>query len=123
MPQTLETPAQTSSYAHHVGGSAIIHSQSANVTLSRGLDAALDSNLTTRARPSPRPAQSALDSLVNSGQGVSLSSEVALFLTEIYFERHYEAEFLFCKQRFIRDHVGGTLPSYVSLAVFAFASL
>ncbi|KAL6414104.1 hypothetical protein AUP68_00620 [Ilyonectria robusta] len=123
MPQTLETSAQTSSYTRHVGESAIIHSQSANVPPSGGLDPALDSNLATRTRPSPRPTQSALDSSVNSGQGVSLSSEVALFLTEIYFERHYEAEFLFCKQRFIRDYIGGTLPSYVSLAVFAFASL
>lgn len=58
-----------------------------------------------------------------SQEPVSLSPEVALFLIEIYFERHYQADLLFDKQRFLDDYVNHTVPKCVLLAVFALASL
>jgi hypothetical protein len=59
----------------------------------------------------------------NNSEGVQLADEVALFLTEIYFERHYQADLLFCKQNFIEDYLAQRLPAFISQAVFAFASL
>jgi hypothetical protein len=59
----------------------------------------------------------------NNSEGVQLADEVALFLTEIYFERHYQADLLFRKQSFIEDYLAQRLPGFISLAVFAFASL
>ena len=52
-----------------------------------------------------------------------VADEVALFLIEIYFERHYQANLLFYKQSFIDDYLSQRLPGYISKAVFAFASM
>lgn len=54
---------------------------------------------------------------------VQVSKEVALFLFEIYFERHYQADLLFRKKQFIDDYTAGKIYNYVVLATFAFASL
>ncbi|KAI8648315.1 hypothetical protein NCS56_01515800 [Fusarium sp. Ph1] len=54
---------------------------------------------------------------------VQVSKEVALFLFEIYFERHYQADFLFRKKQFMEDYTAGKICNYVVLATFAFASL
>ncbi|KAH7064329.1 hypothetical protein BKA63DRAFT_525206 [Paraphoma chrysanthemicola] len=52
-----------------------------------------------------------------------VAEEVALFLIEIYFERHYQADLLFHKQSLIDDYLSQRLPGCISLAVFAFASV
>ncbi|KIL92393.1 hypothetical protein FAVG1_04804 [Fusarium avenaceum] len=49
--------------------------------------------------------------------------EVALFLFEIYFERHYQAHLLFRKDDLIESYKAGNSCRYVILATFAFASL
>lgn len=54
---------------------------------------------------------------------VEVSREVALFLIEIYFERHYQADLLFHKGDFIRSYKSGRISDQVSRAIFAFASL
>jgi hypothetical protein len=59
----------------------------------------------------------------NNSERVQLADEVALFLIEIYFERHYQADLLFRKQSFIEDYLARRLPDFIPLAVFAFASL
>lgn len=56
-------------------------------------------------------------------EDVDVAEEVALFLIEIYFERHYQADLLFHKQSFIDDYLSQRLPRCISLAVFAFASM
>jgi hypothetical protein len=50
-------------------------------------------------------------------------TEVALFLFEIYFERHYQAHLLFRKDDLIEGYKAGNSCRYVILATFAFASL
>ncbi|CEJ91926.1 hypothetical protein VHEMI07609 [[Torrubiella] hemipterigena] len=52
-----------------------------------------------------------------------VSREVAMLLIEIYFQRHYQAALLLDKQRFLTDYSASSDPSFLSLAVFAFASL
>ncbi|KAH7139964.1 hypothetical protein B0J13DRAFT_69292 [Dactylonectria estremocensis] len=125
MPPVLEESTRTSSHVFPLVENTINHPESADVTASSEPVSRPSNNILSRAVPLPRPPQPVHDSPVASDnwQGVSLSNEVALLLAEIYFERHYEAELLFHKQRFLQDHDAGTLPSYVSLAVFAFASL
>jgi hypothetical protein len=54
---------------------------------------------------------------------VGVSREVALFLIEIYFERHYQADLLFRKRDFIQSYKSGLICDHVSRAIFAFASL
>lgn len=54
---------------------------------------------------------------------VDLSREVALFLIEIYFERHYQADLLFSKKDFIQSYKAGNICDQVTQAMFAFASL
>ncbi|KAI3573528.1 hypothetical protein IWW34DRAFT_855699 [Fusarium oxysporum f. sp. albedinis] len=49
--------------------------------------------------------------------------EVALFLFEIYLERHYQAHLLFRKDGLIEGYKIGNSCRYVILATFAFASL
>ncbi|KAH7129129.1 hypothetical protein EDB81DRAFT_808764 [Dactylonectria macrodidyma] len=125
MPQVLEDSAQVSSHALRLVDNAINHAGSADATPSNQLVTRPRNDGPARAVPLSRSPQLVHDSPANSDnwQGVSLSNEVALLLAEIYFERYYEAELLFHKQRFLRDHDAGKLPSYISLAVFAFASL
>lgn len=48
---------------------------------------------------------------------------MALYLFEIYFERHYQADLLFLKHQVIADYQTGTACDYVVLAVMAFAAL
>lgn len=74
-------------------------------------------------RPSARQLVDEASLISNNSEGVQIADEVALFLTEIYFERHYQADLLFRKQNFIEDYLAQRLPDFVSLAVFAFASL
>lgn len=52
-----------------------------------------------------------------------VSREVAVMLVEIYFQRHYQATFLLDKQRFLDDYFASSEPSFLTLAVFAYASL
>ncbi|KAF4995325.1 hypothetical protein FDECE_12816 [Fusarium decemcellulare] len=54
---------------------------------------------------------------------VDVSREVAFFLFEIFFERHYQSSLLFRKKTFIESYVAGKACSYVVHAIFAFASL
>ncbi|KAJ5249286.1 hypothetical protein N7468_000737 [Penicillium chermesinum] len=54
---------------------------------------------------------------------IEVSREVALFLIEIYFERHYQADLLFHKRDFIRSYKSGRISDQVSRAIFAFASV
>lgn len=54
---------------------------------------------------------------------VDVSRDVALFLIEIYFERHYQADLLFCKRDFIQNYKAGHICDQVTRAIFAFASL
>ncbi|KAI6750530.1 hypothetical protein HG530_014811 [Fusarium avenaceum] len=67
------------------------------------------------------PRQTALDreNLV----AAKVPMEVALFLFEIYFERHYQAYLLFRKDDLIESYKAGNSCRYVILATFAFASL
>ncbi len=83
----------------------------------------LGSYLQRTGRPSARQLVDEESLISNNSEGVQLADEVALFLTEIYFERHYQADLLFRKQNFIEDYLAQRLPDFVSLAVFAFASL
>ena len=62
-------------------------------------------------------------SIPDSIEDAHVAEEVALFLIEIYFERHYQADLLFYKQSFVDDYVSQRLPGCISLAVFAFASM
>ncbi|UZP36669.1 hypothetical protein NXS19_004485 [Fusarium pseudograminearum] len=55
--------------------------------------------------------------------GAQVPMEVALFLFEIYFERHYQAHLLFRKDDLIEGYKAGNSCRYVILATFAFASL
>ena len=51
------------------------------------------------------------------------SSEVAMFLIEIYFARMYNAHLLFHKETLISDFVAKKVPDFISLAIFASASV
>jgi hypothetical protein len=51
------------------------------------------------------------------------SSEVAMFLIEIYFARMYNAHFLFHKETFILDFVANKVPDFIAMAIFASASV
>ena len=62
-------------------------------------------------------------SMPDGDEDTHVADEVALFLIEIYFERHYQANLLFYKQSFIDDYLSQRLPGYISKAVFAFASM
>ena len=51
------------------------------------------------------------------------SSEVAMFLIEIYFARMYNAHYLFHKETFISDFTANKVPDFISMAIFASASV
>ena len=51
------------------------------------------------------------------------SSEVAMFLIEIYFARLYNAHLLFHKETFMADFAANRIPDFVALAIFASASM
>jgi hypothetical protein len=51
------------------------------------------------------------------------SSEVAVFLFEIYFSRIYSASLLFHKEKFLSDYNAGTVPDFVALSIFACSSM
>lgn len=51
------------------------------------------------------------------------SSEIAMFLIEVYFSRIYNATLLYHKPRFISDWISGRLPSFIALSIFASASI
>jgi hypothetical protein len=50
------------------------------------------------------------------------SAEVAMFLTEIYFARMYNAHLLFHKDTFLAGLGADRVPDFVALAVFASAT-
>ncbi|KAK5991691.1 hypothetical protein PT974_07724 [Cladobotryum mycophilum] len=54
---------------------------------------------------------------------VQLSQEVAMFLIDVYFDRHYQAHLLFNKKDFTANFLNHKVPKFVLLSVFAFASL
>jgi hypothetical protein len=51
------------------------------------------------------------------------SREVALFLFEIYFSRLYNASLLYHKETLLLDYRDGRMPEFVSLSIFALASM
>ena len=51
------------------------------------------------------------------------SSEVAMFLIEIYFSRFYNAHFLFHKATFLADFAANRVPDFIILGIFASASM
>jgi hypothetical protein len=51
------------------------------------------------------------------------SSEVAMFLIDIYFARMYNAHLLFHKETFISDFTANKVPDFIALAIFASASV
>jgi hypothetical protein len=51
------------------------------------------------------------------------SSEVAVFLFEIYFSRIYTASLLFHKKKFLSEYTAGSVPDFVALSIFALASM
>jgi hypothetical protein len=51
------------------------------------------------------------------------SSEVAMFLIEIYFARLYNAHLLFHKESFLADFAAHKVPDFVALGIFASASM
>lgn len=51
------------------------------------------------------------------------SSEVAMFLIEIYFARLYNAHLLFHKETFLADFIADRVPDFVALGIFASASM
>jgi hypothetical protein len=51
------------------------------------------------------------------------SSEVAVFLFEIYFSRLYNASLLFHKEKFLSEYTAGSVPDFVTLSIFALASM
>lgn len=51
------------------------------------------------------------------------SLEVATFLFEIYFLRLYNATLLFHKETFLSDYAANKVPDFVSLSIFALASI
>ncbi|CZR66494.1 uncharacterized protein PAC_16395 [Phialocephala subalpina] len=51
------------------------------------------------------------------------SSEVAVFLFEIYFSRLYNASLLFHKKTFLSEYAAGSIPDFVALSIFALASI
>ncbi|KAG0647553.1 hypothetical protein D0Z07_6611 [Hyphodiscus hymeniophilus] len=51
------------------------------------------------------------------------SSEVAMFLIEIYFARLYNAHLLFHKETFLADFAANRVPDFVALGIFASASI
>lgn len=54
---------------------------------------------------------------------VGLSRELALFLIDIYFERHYQSYLLFNKEDIVARCLENRLPDFIALSTFAFASL
>ncbi|KAF4211435.1 hypothetical protein CNMCM5878_002601 [Aspergillus fumigatiaffinis] len=76
-----------------------------------------------RAQPEVRLPQQLQQTLQEGSGYVEVSREVALFLIEIYFERHYQADLLFHKRDFIQSYKSGRIADHVSRAIFAFASL
>lgn len=53
----------------------------------------------------------------------NLSKEVALFLIEIYFERHYQAHLLLDKDTFVGNYLANNVSDSLAMSVFAFAAL
>lgn len=51
------------------------------------------------------------------------TSELALFLFEIYFERLYNASLLFHKASLVADYIHRRTPKYVSFSIFALATM
>lgn len=51
------------------------------------------------------------------------STEVGMFLIEIFFARLYNAHFLYHKETFVADFAANRVPDFVALAVFASASI
>jgi hypothetical protein len=51
------------------------------------------------------------------------SSEVTVFLFEIYFSRIYSASLLFHKEKFLSDYTAGNVPDFVALSIFALSSM
>ena len=51
------------------------------------------------------------------------SSEVAMFLIEIYFTHLYNAHLLFHKETFLADYAANRVPDFVALSIFASASM
>jgi hypothetical protein len=51
------------------------------------------------------------------------SSEVAMFLIEIYFSHLYNAHLLFHKETFLADFAANRVPDFVALSIFASASM
>lgn len=70
-----------------------------------------------------RPPRLREQSLQEARGCVEVSREVALFLIEIYFERHYQADLLFSKRDLIQSYNAGHVSDHVSRAMFAFASV
>ena len=66
--------------------------------------------------PSP-PLQATL------GRVTLPSSEVAIFLIEIYFSRVYNAHLIFHKKTFLSDYAANRVPDFVALSIFALASM
>ncbi|KAJ0137563.1 hypothetical protein HZ326_19477 [Fusarium oxysporum f. sp. albedinis] len=88
----------------------------------------------TRPRTYGRPEEPALPAITSfpasqttldqeSLADAQVPMEVALFLFEIYLERHYQAHLLFRKDGLIEGYKIGNSCRYVILATFAFASL
>lgn len=71
----------------------------------------------------PLPSCGQLQPNRNVSASVQVSKEVALFLIEIYFERHYQAHLLFRKRQLIDEYTTGAACPRAALAIFAFASL
>lgn len=51
------------------------------------------------------------------------SRDTALFLFEVYFSRLYNATLLYHKQTLLLNYTNGKTPDFVSLAIFALASM
>ncbi|KAF8849285.1 hypothetical protein BDZ45DRAFT_238620 [Acephala macrosclerotiorum] len=51
------------------------------------------------------------------------SSEVAIFLIEIFFSRLYNASLLFHKATFLSDYHANKVPDFVALSIYALASI
>ncbi|OQV05672.1 Fungal specific transcription factor domain-containing protein isoform 2 [Cladophialophora immunda] len=51
------------------------------------------------------------------------SSEMAMFLIEVYFSRAYNATLLYHKERFVSHWIRRRLPSFIALSIFATASI
>ena len=92
----------------------------AALRLEEGELSARDNARATIAQASNDTRRSWVDDVI---EPASASKEVALFLIEIFFERHYQANLLFHRARFIEDYLALRMPRFISMAVFAFGSL